>query len=137
MVQLTTVRNTNISFIQQPLVAVFTGGASGIGDYVVRALAKIHGKSGKGLRVYIVGRNQQKAEKSIADCRRIYPVGDFRFVKADLSLLREVDDACASIAAQEVKEKDGRVDLLYMTQGEVRLGPRFGVSCFHAEKRHY
>jgi len=128
MVQLTTVRNTNISLVQQPLIAVFTGGASGIGDYVVRALAKTHGKSGKGLRIYIVGRNQQKAEKSIDDCRRLCPVGDFRFVKADLSLLREVDDACASIVAQEAKEIDGRVDLLYMTQGEVRLGPRFGMS---------
>jgi len=130
MVHLDAVHNINISLVQQPLVAVFTGATSAIGEYIARALAKVHGKSGKGLRIYIVGRSQQKAEKNIADYRRICPVGDFRFIKADLRLLREVDDACADIIAQEAKETDGRIDMLYMTQGEVRFGGRFGVSCF-------
>jgi len=130
MVQLSTVHAINTSLAQQPLVAVFAGGTSGIGEFVLNALARFHGAGGQSLRVYIVGRNSQKAEERIADCRRLCPDGDFRFVKTDLSLLWEVDAACSDILAQEAKEKNGRVDMLYMTQHEIQFGPRLGESHF-------
>ncbi|GAB7344741.1 hypothetical protein MBLNU457_3211t1 [Dothideomycetes sp. NU457] len=124
MVQLSTVHAINTSLIQQPLVAVIAGGTSGIGEYILQALVRAHNSGGKGVRVYIVGRNAQKGEERIKECRQLCPDGDFRFVKADLSLLREVDVACSEILAQEAKEKNGRVDMLYMTQGEVKFGSR-------------
>lgn len=126
MVQLSKVHEINASLVQRPLVAVIAGGTSGIGEYILHALTRAHGSGGKGLRVYIVGRNTQKGEERVAESRQRCPDGDFRFVRADLSLLREVDAACSDILAQEAKEENGRIDMLYMTQGEVRFGPRSG-----------
>lgn len=128
MVQLSTVHEINASLVQRPLVAVIAGGTSGIGEYILHALTRAHASGGQGLRVYIVGRNAQKGAERIAESRQRCPDGDFRFVKADLGLLREVDLACSEILAQEAKEKNGRVDMLYMTQGEVKFGPRCSES---------
>lgn len=81
------VRSTNSKIIQsQPIVAVFTGGTNGIGEYSVRTLAAQHGATSKSLRVYIVGRNDQAASKIVADCLAVCLTGEFIFVKAtDLS----------------------------------------------------
>ena len=123
MVKLDIVRKSNAGFVQShPLVAVFVGGTSGIGEFTLRALAKTHGRQGKGLRAYIVGRNVAAAEKIIADCTGLCPSGQFRFVKAaDLSLLKDVDRVCAEVAELEEKESaassgKARIDILVMSQ---------------------
>ena len=65
MVSFTHVLTTNAQLYQsQPLVAVFVGATSGIGQYSLKALARSHASSGKGLRAYIVGRNAAAAERS-------------------------------------------------------------------------
>jgi len=89
MVSLNVVRSCNAALVKsQPLVAVITGGTSGIGEHTVRTLATIHETEGRGLRVYIVGRKEAAAKAIIADCLKACPAGDFRFVQAgDLSLL--------------------------------------------------
>ena len=123
MVRLDIVRKSNAGFIQShPLVAVFVGGTSGIGEFTLRALAKTHGRQGKGLRAYIVGRNTAAAEKIIADCTGVCPSGQFRFVKAgDLSILKDVDRVCAEVTELEEKEcaasgGKARIDILVMSQ---------------------
>ncbi|KAK4496661.1 hypothetical protein PRZ48_012643 [Zasmidium cellare] len=131
MIPLATVTAINAALInRQPLVAVFTGGTSGIDEYTIRYLAAHHGTTGKGLRVYIVGRNEQAAEKIIADCLKICPRGEFVFVKAtDLSLLRDVDRTCEKIKELE-KEKDGegpRIDMLVMSHADLWFGGRRGM----------
>lgn len=129
MVNLDDVRTANSSLVQrQPLVAVFTGGTGGIGLSTLKSLAATHSNSGKGLRVYITGRNQNATEKIIADCLTVCPQGDFRFIQvADLSLLRDVDRACEEIIkAEKACAKPGevpRVDMLFMSQGELSLKP--------------
>ena len=123
MVRLDIVRKSNAGLIEShPLVAVFVGGTSGIGEFTLRALAKTHGRQGKGLRAYIVGRNAAAAEEIIANCTGLCPSGQFRFVKAgDLSLLKDVDRVCAEVTELEEKEsaassKKARIDILVMSQ---------------------
>ncbi|KAK5055118.1 hypothetical protein LTR84_012866 [Exophiala bonariae] len=129
MVNLDDVRKANSSLVQrQPLVAVFTGGTGGIGLSTLKTLAATHSSSGRGLRVYITGRNQHATEKIIADCLNICPQGDFRFIQvADLSLLRDVDRACEEIIKEEkacvTAGTAPKLDLLFMSQGELSLKP--------------
>ena len=132
MVQMDVVRASNSSLVKShPLVAVFVGGTSGIGEYTIKALAATHAKQGQGLRLYIVGRNADAAEKTISDCTRVCPEGDFRFVKAgDLALLKDVDSVCAEIVRMEEGSAKGgaaRVDLLLLTQAYFSFDSRIGM----------
>jgi len=122
MVNLKTVTSSNARLVSsQPLVAVVVG-AAGIGGYALRSLATTHGKDGKGLRAYIVARTAAKVEGLISDCQKLCPAGQFQFIQAnDLSLLQEVDKACADLIkveeaeAQKAGEK-ARIDILVMAQ---------------------
>ena len=132
MVRFDIVQSSNKTLINtQPLVAVFVGGTSGIGEYTIRALANTHGTQGKGLRLYIVGRNTSAAENIIAECTRTCPGADFRFIRAgNLALLKDVDSACAEIIrleeAEKAKGRSARIDMLYMSQGYVAFNGREG-----------
>lgn len=132
MVQLNDIRNANSKLVNnQPLVAVFVGGTSGIGDYTLRALVSNHSAKGTGLCIYIVGRNAQAAETIISHCTTQCPDGQYHFIQAkDLSLLQNVDKAAAEIIQhQQQKYSNGyvpRVDMLFMSQGGLYLGPREG-----------
>lgn len=126
MVKIDVVRSCISQVIQtQPFVAVFVGGTSGIGENTIRALATIFPDNGRGLRVYIVGRNADAAKKIIADCVRICALGQFRFVQAeDLSSLNDVDRVCSEITRSEEGDTNGgtaKVDLLVMSQAAFPL----------------
>lgn len=131
MVDLTYVRKANATLVQsQPLVAVFFGGTSGIGHQSLRALAVAEAEhKGRGLRAYIVGRNATAADKILAECREIYPQGQFTFLKVDdLSLLRNVDNVCAEIIQLEEKEgQNPKIDYLMVSQGGSLFLPRTGM----------
>ena len=132
MVQLETVRSANATLVQkQPLVAVFSGGTSGIGEYTLKALATDHGESGKGLRIYLVGRNATAATRIFSECRETCPKGEYEFVQAnDLSLIKDVDRCCDTIITME-RERSGsdqaRIDLLYMSHADLHFGVRRGM----------
>jgi NAD(P)-dependent dehydrogenase (short-subunit alcohol dehydrogenase family) len=103
-----------------PLVVALTGGTTGIGSYVAKALATAYAKDGSKLRVYIVGRNATRAASVIADSQSISPGSEWHFVQAtDLALISEVDRACAEIIRQETEASfhggPARLDLLYMS----------------------
>jgi len=129
MVSLDITRSANLSVVQsQSLVAVFSGGTNGIGLTTLKALAATHSTTGKGLRVYIIGRNQKATEKIIAHCRAVCPKGDFRFIQtSDLALLNEVDRVCEEITKAEhacaASGDKPRVDMLFMSQGELSFAP--------------
>ena len=134
MVRLNVVRSSNAAVVKsQPLVAVFTGATSGIGQFTVNALAATHAKDGKGLRVYIVGRKKASAEKTILECQKVCPAGQFRFVQAgDLALLKDVDRICTEIMQMEREEakstgQTARVDFLCMTQAYLAFEKRNGM----------
>jgi hypothetical protein len=134
-VSLDVVRSCNARLVRtQPLVAVFVGSTAEIGEYSVRALTAAHATHGKGPRLYIVGRNEGAAAAIISDCGKLYPTGQFRFVRAnDLVLLNDVDRVCAEITQAgeaEVKATGGtaRVDFLVTTQGCLAFDGRQGKS---------
>jgi len=123
MVQLPTVHAHNAAIFQsRPIVAVFAGATSGLGEATLRALAAAHGTNGKGLRVYILGRKREAFQRIVSDCSRLCPTGQFIFIQSpDLSLLGNVDKACAEITKAEqenAKGEQARIDLLCMSQGD-------------------
>jgi NAD(P)-dependent dehydrogenase (short-subunit alcohol dehydrogenase family) len=104
-----------------PLVVALTGGTTGIGSYVARALARAYAQHGTKLRVYIVGRNASRAEELLAYGRSTSPGSDWRFVSTpDLTLMSEVGRVSREIIDSEEKEPfaggKARLDLLYMSQ---------------------
>ncbi|KAF2155746.1 hypothetical protein K461DRAFT_310371 [Myriangium duriaei CBS 260.36] len=126
MVSLSSVEAAVSSLVaSRPLVAVFVGGTSGIGQNTVRQLAAVHGKTGPGLRAYIVGRNKNAAAETIAICQRECPKGQFIFVEAsDLALIQDVDKTCSEIirleneAARGDKGQAPHIDMLYISSGQ-------------------
>ncbi|OJK05076.1 hypothetical protein ASPACDRAFT_56477 [Aspergillus aculeatus ATCC 16872] len=133
MVNLDVIHASNTTLVRsQPLVAVFFGGTSGIGHYTLRALATAESQHrGKGLRAYLVGRKAPAAETIIAECRTLYPEGEYIFVQAhDLSLLRDVDRVCAEILSlareqgQQSAAPNPRIDYLMLSHGGAPFQPR-------------
>lgn len=119
------VRTANAALLsKRSLVAVFSGGTSGIGEFTVRALAR-HAANGQGARIYLVGRNQRAADAIAADYVSQKNV-HIRFVKADdLSLLKDVDRCCEEIKqleAQESKGESPHIDLLVMSHADLYFG---------------
>ncbi|KAJ9156210.1 putative Short-chain dehydrogenases/reductase [Pleurostoma richardsiae] len=92
------------------LVAVFVGGTSGVGEYTLKAFAKYSSKP----RVYFIGRSQEAADRIIAECKELNPGGYFEFIKADVSLLKNVDDVC-----RQIKAKETTINILFQSQGSM------------------
>ena len=57
------------------------------------------------------------------ELRKINPDGKIEFIKSDASLLREVDKAC-----EEIKAKEEKINLLFMTAGIRTIKGRDGIS---------
>jgi 3-oxoacyl-[acyl-carrier protein] reductase len=92
-------------------VAVVTGGATGIGRAVCRALAA------KGMRVGVVYNSSEKAARSLAD-----GLPDAFVARADLS-----DPAQVEALVKHLQEVAGRVDVLVNNAGLNRDAPIFSM----------
>ncbi|KAK6380099.1 hypothetical protein LTS17_005287 [Exophiala oligosperma] len=92
------------------LVAVFVGGTSGVGEYTVKKFASRVTNS----RVYIVGRSQEAAERILDECGKLGPSSKYEFIKADVSLMKVVDQVCT-----QIKSKESAVNILFQTQGSM------------------
>ena len=90
------------------LVAVFVGATSGIGEISVKTFAKYANKP----RIYLVGRSQDAADRILGDCKALNPEGTFAFIKADVSLIRAVDELCRKLRTQE-----RAINLLFLSAG--------------------
>lgn len=134
MVKLDVIRTANAALADgtKPFVAVVAGGTAGIGEATVRALATTFAGRGSGdrsrgfLRVYIVGRNREAAQKIVTECETVCSGGVFRFYRGDLSLLKEVDRVCAEIIGIEQREAvaiaaPAKIDFLVCSQGVLSL----------------
>ncbi|KAN0071814.1 hypothetical protein V8E54_010410 [Elaphomyces granulatus] len=110
MVSLQTIRANNASLktLGPELVAVFVGGTSGIGETAAREFVR-HTLAP---RVYLIGRSEAQASRIISELSKLNPDGKVGFIKSDISLLRGVDKAC-----DEIKSKESRVNLLFMSAG--------------------
>ncbi|KAL5465109.1 hypothetical protein PMIN06_000848 [Paraphaeosphaeria minitans] len=116
MVDFTTIHASNAS-LPTHLTAVFVGGTSGIGLYTLLALAR-HCKAPK---IYIIGRSHAAADSILADLQTINPNGTYTFLASDVSLIKNVDAACALIAQKELC-----INILCLSQGAVSVGRETG-----------
>ena len=111
MVSLSDVQSSNsriASTLPSGLVAVFVGATSGIGETTLKQFAKYARQS----RVYFVGRSQEAGDRIAAECKALNSEGEYIFVKADISLIRTVDEIC-----RDIKGKETAVNLLFLSTG--------------------
>ncbi|ETI29083.1 hypothetical protein G647_01536 [Cladophialophora carrionii CBS 160.54] len=96
-------------------VILVTGGNTGIGKETVLQLAKHRPR-----KLFLAARTQSKAEEAIADIRSaIAPkTVDIEYLPLDLSSLASV-----KAAAERVKERDSRLDLLILNAGIMAVPP--------------
>ena len=115
MVTLSAVRTSNSlisSTFSAGLVAIFIGATNGIGEITLKNFAK----STHQPRAYFIGRSQDAGDRIAAECKALNPGGEYIFRKADVSLIRVVDEVC-----EEIKEKEKALNLLFMSAGVLRM----------------
>ena len=95
------------------LVAVFVGGTSGIGESTMKQFAKHTVRP----RIYYIGRCERAAKRIAGELHAINPTGTYHFIKADLSLLRNVDEV-----SRDIKERENSINLLFLTPGTLITG---------------
>ncbi|KAI4637441.1 hypothetical protein J4E83_000257 [Alternaria metachromatica] len=117
MVALDIVRAHNASLKTLPpnLVAVFVGGTSGIGFFTAREFVRTTTSP----HVYLIGRNATEASKIMDELNSINSSSQVSFIQKDISLLKNVDEACS-----EIKSKEEQVNVLFMTCGYLTMKGR-------------
>lgn len=111
MVSISIIQSSNSlisSTLPAGLVAVFVGATSGIGETSLKQFAK-HAKQP---RVYFIGRSQDAANRIAAECKVLNSGGEYMFIKADVSLVRNVDKVCT-----EIREKEKAINILFLSAG--------------------
>ncbi|KAI9819670.1 MAG: hypothetical protein M1832_003904 [Thelocarpon impressellum] len=96
-------------------VAVFVGATSGIGESTLKSFAEYADRP----TLYLVGRSEAAASRILAEVGRLNPQSSSSFIAADVSLLKGVDAVC-----DEIRRKEGRLDLLVMSAGYLSFGGR-------------
>ncbi|KAK3356605.1 hypothetical protein B0T25DRAFT_537050 [Lasiosphaeria hispida] len=104
-----------------PRIAVFAGGTSGIGKLTLRALVA----TGASVRIYLIGRRSsfESANKFINELHVLNPRATVVWTEGEYSLLAETKRVC-----EEIKRKESRVDLLFLTAGYAPMGSRVETS---------
>ena len=113
MVTLAAIRASNAlipTALPESLVAVFVGATKGIGEASLKAFAKNARKP----RVYFVGRSADVGKRVREECEALNPEGTFVFVRADVTLIKNVDEVC-----REIRGKETVVNLLFQSQGSL------------------
>jgi hypothetical protein len=117
MVSITHIRQSNAHFASTRhstnLVCVFAGATSGIGHATLQCLAALLTHS----TFYIFGRNQSRHESKLNHLKNISPSCKFIFLETQLSLISDIDNACARILAAESK-----LDILCLSPGGMPFG---------------
>lgn len=102
------------------LIAVFVGSTSGIGEYSLKTFAKYANKP----RIYFVGRSQESADRIAAEMKSLNADGEYIFIKADVSLIHNVDKVC-----EEIKSKEKSVNLLFLSPGALHMHRKSWTYC--------
>jgi NADP-dependent 3-hydroxy acid dehydrogenase YdfG len=107
--------NNGLKNTTSGLTAVFIGATSGIGMGAVKKFAQ----NTISPVVYLAGRSKSSAGPLLAELKSLNPEGNFIFIEAEVSLLKEVDKVC-----DEIKSKEQKIDLLFLSAGMLRTGSR-------------
>lgn len=122
MVAIQAVRQSNEALKLSPnasgLVAVFVGATSGIGMGTLKAFAKYANAP----KAYILGRSKKAAKPLLDELEALNPEGKFEFLEKEVSLIKNVDEACDYIKSQEKK-----VDIVFLSPGYLAVGGREGM----------
>jgi NADP-dependent 3-hydroxy acid dehydrogenase YdfG len=113
MVALNIVQSSNSrisSSFPEELVAVFVGATSGIGEITLKKFAKYTIKPS----VYFIGRSQEAGERIEVQCKEINPRGEFTFIKADVGLIRVIDEVC-----ERIRKKEKSINILFLSSGVI------------------
>ncbi|CAI6336173.1 unnamed protein product [Periconia digitata] len=105
--------NKSLASTHPNLTAIFVGGTSGIGLYTLTSLAKYCPSP----KIYIIGRSQAAADNILSFLHDINANGKYLFLRADVSLITEVDRIC-----QTIMEKEEHVNILFLSQGVMTMG---------------
>ena len=111
--------NQNLKATVSDQIALFVGATSGIAFQTLTEYARCSDLP----KVYIVGRNEAALQKIIGGLKEVNEKGNYVPIVSQISLLRNVDVLC-----EEVKRKEGRLDLLLMAPGYLkvsRVGEQF------------
>lgn len=92
-------------------VGVFIGGTSGIGEYSAYAFARYSTNA----TIYIAGRNEEAADKILAKLKEIQPECKVKFLKYDLSLVKN-----AVKCAEDIKNSEDKINTLSVCSGALR-----------------
>ncbi len=128
MVSLADMKSSNSripSSLPPGLVAVFAGATSGIGETTLKQFAK-HARQP---RVYFLGRSQEAGDRIVAECKTLNSEGEYIFVKADLSLIRVVDEVC-----RDIKSKEKAVNLLFLSTGSMIYYKGMSANVVHEDR---
>ncbi|TFA99474.1 Oxidoreductase andH [Trichoderma ghanense] len=109
--------NALVNDATAPRVSVFVGGTSGVGKFTIRALAS----TGASVRIYLVGRksSEEPTRAFIQELSAINPKADIVWTEGEVSLLADVKRIC-----EIIKEKESRIDLLFLSAGYAPFGTR-------------
>ncbi|KAF8646486.1 hypothetical protein AX16_007188 [Volvariella volvacea WC 439] len=103
-----------------PLVAVFVGGTSGIGRGMLETFAARMSNSSTASQIFVVGRNAQAAGEIEQNLKTLDPnVPAFKFISADLTLMRNVRKVSA-----EILRTTPKINFLIMTPGIMSMNKR-------------
>jgi NAD(P)-dependent dehydrogenase (short-subunit alcohol dehydrogenase family) len=118
MVKITSIDESNARFASEHhagLICVFVGATSGIGASTLESMANILESS----TFYVLGRSETSFVAQKARVESLNSSIKILFIKAEVSLLSEIDAAC-----QRIRTVERKIDILYMSQGCVPLnGP--------------
>lgn len=99
-------------------VAVITGGSAGIGFGAAKRFVE------EGAKVFITGRRQDELDKAVAEIG-----GDIEAIQADAASLADIDRVY-----EIVKEKAGRIDVLFANAGFYEFGTFGEITEEHFDK---
>ncbi len=99
-------------------VAVITGGSAGIGFGAAKRFVE------EGAKVFITGRRQSELDKAVAEIG-----GDIEAIQADAASLADIDRVY-----EIVKEKAGRIDVLFANAGFYEFGTFGEITEEHFDK---
>jgi len=124
MVNIKDVRKSNLAFKlsghASGLVAIFVGATSGVGMGTLKQFAKY----ATAPKVYVIGRSKTGATPLLNELKALNPEATFAFIETEISLIKNVDLAC-----DEIKSKEKKVDILFMSPGYLSFDGRQGVFC--------
>lgn len=109
--------NSLINDSNAPRISVFIGGTSGIGRLTLLALVA----TGASLKIYLLGRksSEPRITALIDECHDLNPKAQVIWLAGEASLLADTQRFC-----ETVKQRENRVDLVFLTAGYAPFGPR-------------